>query len=211
MRVKICGITNLGDALAAADLGADAVGFILYPGGPRSVEPRVVKNIIRQLPPFVTTVGVFANQEENEIRRRVEDCGIETIQLQGDEPPDLCIRLGYRVIKAIRIQDRSSLNRMVPYHVRAFVLDSYREGQFGGTGRTFDWELAIEAKKFGKIILAGGLTPLNVGQAIHLVRPYGVDVSSGVEEKVGKKDHAKLKQFIETAKTALDQVITHNS
>ena len=200
MRVKICGITNVQDALAAADYGADAVGFVLYKSSPRCVDLKTVKNIIAQLPPFVTTVGVFADTDEKEIHSIVEDCGLDVIQLQGDEPAELCRRLGGRVIKAIRIQDKFSLNRMIPYKVRAFVLDTYREGQLGGTGHTFDWNLAVEAKKFGKIILAGGLTPENVGPAIEQVRPYGVDVSSGVEERIGKKDHSKLKRFIETAK-----------
>jgi len=200
MRVKICGITNVQDALAAADYGADAVGFVLYKSSPRCVDLKTVKNIIAQLPPFVTTVGVFADADEKEIHSIVEDCGLDVIQLQGDEPAELCRRLGGRVIKAIRIQDKFSLNRMIPYKVRAFVLDTYREGQLGGTGHTFDWNLAVEAKKFGKIILAGGLTPENVGPAIEQVRPYGVDVSSGVEERIGKKDHSKLKRFIETAK-----------
>jgi phosphoribosylanthranilate isomerase len=200
MRVKICGITNVHDALAAADCGADAVGFVLYPTSPRYIDVKTVKNIIAQLPPFVTTVGVFADTEERQIRSTVEACGLDVIQLQGDEPADLCRRLGGRVIKAIRIRDKFSLNRMIPYKVRAFVLDTYREGQLGGTGETFDWSLAVEAKKFGKIILAGGLTPENIRQAIEQVRPYGVDVSSGVEERLGKKDHLKLKRFIETAK-----------
>jgi phosphoribosylanthranilate isomerase len=200
MRVKICGITNVHDALAAADYGADAVGFVLYKSSPRCIDLRSVKNIIAQLPPFVTTVGVFADADEKEILSTVEDGGLDVIQLQGDEPADLCRRLGGRVIKAIRIRDKSSLNRMIPYKVRAFVLDTYREGQLGGTGETFDWSLAVEAKKFGKIILAGGLTPENIGRAIEQVRPYGVDVSSGVEERIGKKDHSKLKRFIETAK-----------
>lgn len=202
MRVKICGITNVHDALAAADCGADAVGFVLYPSSPRYIDVKTVKNIISQLPPFVTTVGVFADTEEREIRSTVEECGLDVMQLQGDEPADFCRRLGGRVIKAIRIRDKFSLNRMIPYKVRAFVLDTYREGQLGGTGETFDWSLAVEAKKFGKIILAGGLTPENIRQAIEQVRPYGVDVSSGVEERLGKKDHSKLKRFIETAKQA---------
>ena len=202
MRVKICGITNVHDALAAADYGADAVGFVLYKSSPRYIDLKAVKNIIAQLPPFVTTVGVFADAEEKEILTTVDECGLDVIQLQGDEPSDLCRRLGGRVIKAIRIRDPSSLNRMIPYKVRAFVLDTYREGQLGGTGETFDWSLAVEAKKLGKIILAGGLTPENVGRAIEQVRPYGVDVSSGVEERIGKKDHSKLKRFIETAKQA---------
>jgi phosphoribosylanthranilate isomerase len=202
MRVKICGITNVHDAMAAAEYGADAVGFVLYKSSPRCIDLKTVKNIITQLPPFVTTVGVFADATEKEIHSTVEDCGLDVIQLQGNEPADLCRRLGGRVIKAIRIRDKFSLNRMIPYKVRAFVLDTYREGQLGGTGETFDWSLAVEAKKFGKIILAGGLTPENVGRAIEQVRPYGVDVSSGVEERIGKKDHSKLKRFIETAKQA---------
>lgn len=191
---------NVTDALAAAEYGADALGFILYRNSPRYIEPGAVKNIIQQLPPFVTTVGVFADEEEKAIRSLVEECGIDVIQLQGNEPPDFCRRLGLRVIKAIRVSDRFSLNRMIPYKVRAFVLDTYREGQLGGTGETFDWNLAVEAKKFGKIILAGGLTPENIGAAIEQVRPYGVDVSSGLEERIGKKDHSKLKRFIEIAK-----------
>lgn len=202
MRVKICGITNVHDALAAADYGADAVGFVLYKSSPRCIDLKAVKNIITQLPPFVTTVGVFADADEKEILSTVEDCGLDLIQLQGGEPADFCRRLGGRVIKAIRIRDRFSLNRMIPYKVRAFVLDTYQEGQLGGTGETFDWTLAVEAKKFGKIILAGGLTPENIGRAIEQIRPYGVDVSSGVEERIGKKDPLKLKRFIETAKQA---------
>jgi phosphoribosylanthranilate isomerase len=202
MRVKICGITNVHDAMAAAEYGADAVGFVLYKSSPRCIDLKTVKNIITQLPPFVTTVGVFADATEKEIHSTVEESGLDVIQLQGDEPADLCRRLGGRVIKAIRIRDKFSLNRMIPYKVRAFVLDTYREGQLGGTGETFDWSLAVEAKKFGKIILAGGLTPENVGRAIEQVRPYSVDVSSGVEERIGKKDHSKLKRFIETAKQA---------
>jgi phosphoribosylanthranilate isomerase len=200
MRVKICGITNVSDALAAADYGADAVGFVLYKSSPRYIDLTAVKNIISQLPPFVTTVGVFADGTEKEILSTVEECGLDVIQLQGDEPADYCRRLGSRVIKAIRVRDKFSLNRMIPYKVRAFVLDTYRKGELGGTGQTFDWNLAVEAKKFGKIILAGGLTPENIGRAIEQVRPYGVDVSSGVEERIGKKDHSKLKRFIETAK-----------
>jgi phosphoribosylanthranilate isomerase len=200
MRVKICGITNVSDALAAADYGADAVGFVLYKSSPRYIDQSAVKNIISQLPPFVTTVGVFADGTEKEVLSTVEECGLDVIQLQGDEPADYCRRLGSRVIKAIRVRDKFSLNRMIPYKVRAFVLDTYREGELGGTGRTFDWSLAVDAKKFGKIILAGGLTPENIGPAIEQVRPYGVDVSTGVEERLGKKDHSKLKRFIETAK-----------
>ena len=200
MKVKICGITNVRDALAAADSGADAVGFVLYQKSPRYIAPDRVKEITAQVPPYVTTVGVFADASEKEILSIINQCGLDAVQLQGEESPDFCRRLGSRVIKAIRIRDRSSLNLMVPYKVKAFVLDTFRPDQLGGTGITFDWDLAIEAKKFGKIILAGGLTPENVGKAIEKVRPYAVDVSSGVEEDVGKKDHSKLKRFIQTAR-----------
>ena len=200
MRVKICGITNTEDAVAAAEFGADAVGFVFYKSSARCVKPETVKRIIAGLPPFVVTVGVFANTGEADIRVIVDECGLDRIQLQGDEGPDLCRRLGRRVIKAIRVRGGSSLDEMARYAVRAYVLDTFREGQLGGTGEAFDWSLASRAKKFGRIILAGGLTPENVQDAINQVRPYGVDVSSGVEECLGKKDHSKIKRFIEAAK-----------
>jgi phosphoribosylanthranilate isomerase len=202
MRVKICGITNLGDALAAAELGADAVGFVFYKESPRAVEAGTVREIIRRLPPFVTTVGVFADWEADAVEKAAADCMLDLVQLQGGEPPDVCARFGPRAIKAIRMKDRSSLDRMSAYSVRAFVLDAYREGQFGGTGKTFDWDLAVEAKRHGRVILAGGLTPENVGSAIGKVSPFAVDVSSGVEIRVGKKDFGKVRRFIENARAA---------
>ena len=206
LRVKICGITNLNDAVLAARLGADAVGFVFYPESPRVVSPRKVKDIIRRLPPFITTVGVFANQEEKYIGQIVDECGIDIVQLQGDESPDLCNRFGIRVFKAIRVKDRTSLDHMKSYHVRAFVLDTYRENQLGGTGFPFDWGLAVEAKKYGQVILAGGLTPENVRKAIREVNPAGVDVSSGVERRMGQKDPEKIRRFIEEAKQSFDGV-----
>jgi phosphoribosylanthranilate isomerase len=208
MRVKICGITNAEDAVMAADSGADAVGFVLYPESPRAVDPADVKRMIAKLPPFVTTVGVFANTDEGEVGRIAEQCGLDVIQLQGDETPDYCLRLGPRVFKAVRIHDLSSVKTMPRYKVRAFILDTYRKEAMGGTGKTFDWNLAIEARKFGRIVLAGGLTPSNVRRAIDLVRPAAVDVSSGVEEKIGKKDPNKTRQFIEEAKMAFRLQLT---
>ncbi|HEY4484727.1 MAG TPA: phosphoribosylanthranilate isomerase, partial [Nitrospiria bacterium] len=166
MRVKICGLMNVSDALAASEFGADAVGFVFYKSSPRCVDVRTVKNIVAQLPPFVTTAGVFANAGKKEIQQVVDECGLDVIQLQGDESPDYCGELGPRVFKAIRISGRHSLNRMIPYKVRAFVLDTFKEGELGGTGKTFDWEIAVHAKKFGRIILAGGLTPDNVAAAV---------------------------------------------
>jgi phosphoribosylanthranilate isomerase len=200
IRVKICGITNLEDAMAAAELGADAVGFVLYPRSPRCVKPSLVKMMISQIPPYVTTVGVFANQDEKEILDIVGECGFDLVQLQGDEPPEFCRRLGSRVVKAIRVKDHNSIKPMASYSVRAFVLDTYRENQFGGTGEQFDWTLALEARQYGRIILAGGLTPENVGEAVEKVKPYGVDVSSGVEVRMGKKDHFKIEKFIRQAR-----------
>ena len=202
IRVKICGITNLEDALAAAELGADAVGFVLYPNSPRYLKPAQAKLIIDQLPPFVTSVGVFANQAAEEIRRMMEECGFDLVQLQGDESPEFCWRLGSRVVKAIRVKDHGSLKQMAEYSVRAFVLDTYRENQLGGTGERFDWDLAVQARSFGRIVLAGGLTPENVRDAIRKVQPYGVDVSTGVEKYLGKKDHSKIENFIKQAKSA---------
>ena len=202
IRVKICGITNLEDALAAAEFGADAVGFVLYPNSPRYIKPAQAKLIIDQLPPYVTPVGVFADQPAEEIWRMMEECGFDLVQLQGDESPEFCWRLGSRVVKAIRVKDHGSLKQMAEYSVRAFVLDTYRENQLGGTGERFDWDLAVQARSFGRIVLAGGLTPENVRDAIRKVQPYGVDVSTGVEKYLGKKDHSKIENFIKQAKSA---------
>ena len=201
-KVKICGLMNLEDALVAAEAGADALGFVLYPRSPRCVKPAAVQEIVRQLPPYVTTVGVFANIGAKEMLDMMEGCGLDLAQLQGDEPPSVCKRLGSKAVKAIRVKNRDSLDLMKNYSVRAFVLDTYTEDNFGGTGKRFDWDLAVEAKKYGRIILAGGLNPENVLEAIQKVRPYGVDVSSGVEERIGKKDPEKIRQFIAKAKEA---------
>jgi phosphoribosylanthranilate isomerase len=200
IRVKICGLTNLDDAMASAELGADAVGFVMYPKSPRCVKPVRAKRIIAELPPYVTAVGVFANQEFQEVEEIMVECGFDLAQLQGDEPPEFCQRLGSRVVKAIRVKDAGSLKQMSEYSVRAFLLDTYREDQFGGTGERFDWDLAVQARQYGRIILAGGLTPDNVQEAVAKIQPYGVDVSSGVERQPGKKDHTKIEKFIKQAR-----------
>jgi phosphoribosylanthranilate isomerase len=203
VRVKICGITTLEDALAATDAGADAVGFVLYKESPRAVSVDAVRDIIRRLPPFVTTVGLFVNQPTQWVSIMAERCGVDVLQFQGDESADYCRTFAARAIKAIRVKDSASLAPMGEYGVRAFVLDAYREGEWGGTGQTFDWDLAVDAKTYGRVILAGGLTPDNVAEAIRRVRPFGVDVSSGVEGSVkGKKDHGKIRAFIQHAKAA---------
>ena len=201
-RIKICGLTTLKDAMAAVEAGADAVGFVCYAQSPRAITPQTVKSIIARLPPYVATVGVFANPTDAELREAFDDWGLGLAQLQGDEPPELCDRFPGRVIKAIRVKDKKSIETMSYFRVRAFLLDTYRHDQLGGTGETFDWTWARQAKRFGPVILAGGLTPQNVAKAIRTVKPIGVDVSSGVEQSLGKKDPKKVKRFIEEARKA---------
>jgi len=201
VKVKICGNTNLDDTMAAVQAGADAVGFVFYKKSPRAVEPKAAAEIISRLPPFVVPVGVFVNEELGTVRRILEDCNIPLAQLHGDESPQYCAELGRSVIKAIRVRDRGDLERMALYQVAGFVLDAFVEGVPGGTGVTIDWDLASEAQVMGPIILAGGLTPDNVLEAVRQARPYGVDVSSGVEASPGRKDHAKIRAFIANAKS----------
>jgi phosphoribosylanthranilate isomerase len=197
VRVKICGITNLEDALLAANLGADALGFIFYPPSPRSVAPDAARAIIAQLPPLVTTVGVFVDEEAATVKELAAQVGLDWLQLHGKETPEYCRGLGRRIIKVFRIRDENSLADLAAYRgvVQALLLDTYKKGQVGGTGETFDWDLARQAKKYGPIILAGGLTPENVAQAISVAQPQAVDVASGVEAAPGKKDPEKLQAF----------------
>ncbi len=202
VRVKICGITNLEDARLAADLGAHALGFIFYPKSPRSVRPEVARAIIANLPPLIMTVGVFVDEEAGVVRGIAETAGLDWVQLHGQESPDYCCELKRRVIKGFRIKDAHSLSLLPEYQgsVQAFLLDTYKADTAGGTGETFDWALARQASTFGPVILAGGLTPANVAQAIEAARPAAVDVASGVEAAPGKKDPEKLREFFEAIK-----------
>ncbi len=202
IKIKICGITNLDDALYAAERGADALGFNFYKKSPRFIEPEKAAEIISQLPPFIQPVGVFVNEREEKIREVQALTCIQTVQLHGDESPEFCEHFGSRVIKAFQIKDKESIKHMAHYHVGAFLLDSYQNSLRGGTGETFDWHLAVVAKTFGRVILAGGLTPENVAEAVKLVQPYGVDVAGGVEREKGIKDQAKLKTFISAVRRA---------
>ncbi len=197
MRVKICGITNKEDALLAADLGAQALGFIFYAKSPRSIKPQVARQIIAQLPPLVLSVGVFVNEAAALVLEVVEMVRLDWVQLHGEEPPEYCRFLSRNVMKAIRVKDQSSLALMASYQgsVRAFLLDTHKTGQQGGTGESFDWSLARQARDAGPIVLAGGLHPGNVAAAIREVSPLAVDVASGVEASPGKKDHDKLRAF----------------
>ncbi len=201
VKVKICGITNSDDALAAVDFGVDALGFVFYKGSPRYISPEEAKNILRKIPPFVTTVGVFVDEAPDEIERIMRHAAIDVAQLHGHEPPEACV-INKRVIKAIRVKELIDLEPLKKYHVSAFLLDTYTSEFYGGTGQIFNWDIAVDAKQFGKIILAGGLNPDNVERAVKWVRPYGVDVSSGVEEEKGKKDRKKMRLFIERARGA---------
>ncbi len=245
VRVKICGITNLEDALAAVDAGADALGFIFYESSPRKVSIEAAGNIIRELPPFVAKVGVFVNAAEEMVRRAAGVCGLDTLQFHGEESPEFCGRFSaprkergttaltsalsprrggtntgdlagslpaaaaprmgtsIKVYKAFRIQNLESLEALPAYKTDAWLLDSFVPDKSGGSGVTFNWDLAVEARKLGRpIILAGGLTPENVAEAVRKVSPYAVDVSSGVESVPGKKDRSKVVRFIMDAKAA---------
>lgn len=202
VRIKICGITNIEDARDAVECGADAIGFVFHKRSPRAVKPETVRMIIELLPPFISTVGVFVDENRSVIEEIMKVTSLDLIQLHGSEPPDAC-HLSRKVVKAIRVNDISDLRPMTKYRVSAFLLDTFSPHEAGGTGRIFNWDIAVEAKNFGRIILAGGLTPHNVAEAIRSVQPYGIDVSTGVEgEMKGKKDRTKLRQFIETARNA---------
>ncbi len=211
VKLKVCGITNLADASMAVKLGARALGFIFAPS-PRQMTPQKARKIIRALPPFVMTVGVFVNEAPAKIKDIMHHCGLDRVQLHGDESPDFCGELMPYTIKALRIKDASSLQATGAYRgkVRALLLDTYSQEKVGGTGRTFDWELAIRIKKIGiPIILSGGLGPSNIDLAIHTVRPYAVDVSSGVERYPGKKDHALMKAMMAKVKKTYQQRQKH--
>jgi phosphoribosylanthranilate isomerase len=200
VKVKICGITNLEDALLAIEAGADALGFILAEASPRMVSPPEVREIVGHLPPFVCKVGVFVDSALEDVSGALEYCGLDLAQLHGDEPPEHCEALFARAIKAFRVRGVASLLALADYRCPAYFLDSYAEGARGGTGVPFDWWLARQAATHGPIILAGGLSPENVGEAIAAARPYAVDASSGVEVRPGKKDPARLRAFVSAAK-----------
>lgn len=203
LRIKICGITNTEDALAAIACGADALGFVFYSKSPRAVKPETARTIISSLPPLVTTVGVFVDEDMANLENIVSHTGLDIIQLHGSESPEY-FNLSKKTIKAIRVKDLSDLKLLNQYKAAAaFLLDTYSPDSIGGTGHVFNWEIAVEAKKLGRIILAGGLTPDNIEEAVKLVQPYAIDVASGVEGSIkGKKDHTKLRLFIERARKA---------
>ena len=196
-RVKICGITRLEDAQEAVELGAAALGFNFYPPSPRYIEPRAAKAIGRRLPPFVTPVGVFANETAaGRVISIAREAGVTGVQLHGPGFPDLHELLSaFTLVVAVPVRDGFKAEDLAKLSPSAYLLDAFDPERPGGTGKTFDWNAAREAKRYGPIILAGGLTPENVGRAIRVVRPFAVDVASGVESAPGIKDPAKLRAF----------------
>jgi phosphoribosylanthranilate isomerase len=195
-RIKICGITRQEDALAAAEAGADAVGFVFYPPSPRCVTPAAAGTIARALPPFVTAVGVFVDATEDQVHRVLAAVPLGLLQFHGDEPPEFCAHFGQPYIKAVRVRPGADLLQYAARYpdAAALLLDAYRPGVPGGTGETFDWNL-IPAQLKCRIVLSGGLTPVNVGAGIEQVRPWAVDVLSGVEAAPGLKNGQLIRRF----------------
>jgi phosphoribosylanthranilate isomerase len=200
VRVKICGLTRLEDALEAVRLGADALGFNFWPGSKRYLAPAAAREIVRRLPPLVTTVGVFVDPSHDEATAAAAISGVQVVQLHGDEPPEACRTFQLPVVKALRVAGPEALEALDRYQgVAGFLLDAAGAG-YGGSGRTFDWAIARAAAERATVLLAGGLTPANVAEAVRAVRPYAVDVASGVESAPGVKDHDLLARFIGAAK-----------
>ena len=203
-RIKICGITNLDDGLEAIAAGVDALGFVFVPNTPRYITPSQAKLVIKQLPPFITNVGLFVDSEIDEIEDIVNHCKLDAVQLHGNESPEMCsqISLQTKVIKSFHVKKELQVlrNEIANYRVDAYLLDTFIKGKAGGTGQTFDWRIAEGLSQ--RIILAGGLTPDNIGTAIAQLQPYGVDVSSGVEKSPGKKDTNKIHSFVRQVRKA---------
>lgn len=198
VRIKICGIKDIDTALAAVEAGADALGFVFAPSS-RRITKEKAKEIIRVLPPFIDRVGVFVNASPEEVEETADFCGLTSIQLSGDEPPDYYVPARYKLIRGFRIGNTSLSFNFNEFHCDAFLFDSFQPGSYGGTGQTFNWEILKSVAIPKPVILAGGLNINNVRTAITKVRPYGVDVSSGVETN-GKKDPSKIKEFVQLVK-----------
>jgi phosphoribosylanthranilate isomerase len=198
VKVKICGITNLEDAKAAIEMGADMLGFNFYSKSPRHIKPEVAAAIIDDLPAFVDTVGVFVNPTSDQIKRQIEDGRLNWVQLHGDETPEFCNSLAslsfIKTMKAIRVKDASSIKLAETYFTDAILLDAFDPKRYGGTGISFNWNIIGNMSK--RVFLAGGINPDNVRKAVEL-GVYGIDVCSGIESSPGKKDHAKMKKLFD--------------
>ena len=200
--VKICGITNLEDALAAVAAGADALGFNFYKPSPRYITPQEARAIIEQLPESVLTVGVFVNEELKDVRKIAKEAGLRALQLHGDETPEYCRELDdYYLIKTFAVSDTFDIQATQGYKVEAVMLDTKHNKLRGGTGQVFDWSVAQRASEtIPKLFLAGGLSPENVENAVKIVRPFAVDACSALEDRPGKKNHERMRVFINTVR-----------
>lgn len=196
--IKICGITNIEDACFAAACKADALGFIFHPKSPRYVTPERAKEIIEELPHPIITVGVFVNLDLLEVKKIMNLCSLDMVQLHGAESPAYCSEFPRsQVIKALALRKEADLTQLSQYSVKAMLVDAFDPQRHGGTGEQADWVLAARVKKLHPLILAGGLSLANIQEAIELVSPAAVDINSGVESTPGHKDHMKVKEFIE--------------
>lgn len=204
VKIKICGITNWKDAKRAVDEGADLLGFNFYPLSPRFIEPATARHIACRLRKGVATVGVFVNQREDLMIEIARVVALDYLQLHGDESPDAVARLSrsVSVIKAFQVRRPFRISRLNRFPATAFLLDGFSPARRGGTGNTFEWSVARQAKQYGRIFLAGGLKPENVAAAIEFVRPYAVDVCSGVEAQPGLKDPVRIRALIHAVRTA---------
>jgi len=200
VKVKICGITSVDDALAAVEFGADALGFNFYQESPRYIDPRQAAEISLELPPNVWKVGVFADAPGEVVKEVHQMVGLDFLQFHGNETPYYCEQFSMPYWKAFRIKDSHTIELMAKYRPYAYLIDAYREGMLGGTGVTVDWSLAMKAKKYGKIILAGGLSPENVVAAVESVQPWAVDACSSIELRPGIKDHERMSELIKRVK-----------
>lgn len=202
VKVKICGITRLKDARDACDLGADILGFNFVPGSPRYMNPYAARAIISELPPFVTTMGIFADEELSVLNDMGQFLNLDALQLHGSEDADYCRKVKGPVVKAIRVSATTDLEGLDEYDVSAYLLDARVDGVLGGSGQTFPWKMAKDFCRTRKVFVAGGLTPENVGDAVRTLAPYGVDAASGVEAQPGIKDAMLMERFISAARCA---------
>jgi phosphoribosylanthranilate isomerase len=199
-KVKICGITSVDDAQVAVDAGADLIGLIFYPPSPRYVTPQQAQAIVARVPAHIETVAVFANENMQTVMRIAQESGVQIVQLHGTESPAMCQQVTQRVIKTFRLTAQVQPEMMAQYTVEAFLIEGFHADYYGGGGAQADWPRAAQLHPYGRIILAGGLTPTNVQEAIRTVQPYAVDVCSGVEATPGKKDWDKVRTFVQRAK-----------
>lgn len=204
-RIKVCGITRLEDALFAVELGVNALGFV-FATSPRRTSPIACREITAELPAFVSKVGVFVNEEIHVVEELVAFCGLDMVQLHGDEAPDYLVDLSVPALKAFRVQDDRVLEQIGQYNSPCFLLDAFDPNVRGGTGKCANWNVARRASKLGAVVLSGGLKPDNVSQALDVVEPYAVDVSSGVENQPGEKDHMKLTAFVKEVRQWDNQI-----